>query len=73
MVTAGQACVIHIAAAGRLRAPSSSLAKTKGTPKLVLNAYGCIDIGKPCRGKDAICCSAICQGREGSRLAAVAR
>ena len=28
------------------------------------NAFGCVDVGKPCRGKDALCCSGICQGKK---------
>jgi hypothetical protein len=26
------------------------------------NAFGCLDIGQPCRGNNALCCSGICQG-----------
>jgi hypothetical protein len=28
----------------------------------VLNAFGCVAIGLPCRGDSALCCSGICQG-----------
>jgi hypothetical protein len=28
------------------------------------NAFGCLDVGKPCRGKDALCCSGICAGKK---------
>ena len=42
-----------------------------------LNAYGCLDVGRPCRGNDTLCCSGICQGmaprsqrRDRSRCAA---
>jgi hypothetical protein len=31
---------------------------------LAFNAFGCVDIGKPCRGNDANCCSGICQGKK---------
>ncbi len=26
------------------------------------NAFGCVDVGTPCRGKDRSCCSGICSG-----------
>jgi hypothetical protein len=26
------------------------------------NAFGCLDIGQPCRGDSSLCCSGICQG-----------
>jgi hypothetical protein len=29
---------------------------------LRLNFYGCVDVGKACRGRNALCCSNICQG-----------
>jgi hypothetical protein len=28
----------------------------------ILNAFGCVDVGLPCRGDSALCCSGICQG-----------
>src|SRR5687768_1169815 len=31
-------------------------------PPLVFNQYGCIDVGRPCRGDSTNCCSGICQG-----------
>jgi hypothetical protein len=30
----------------------------------VLNQYGCVDVGNPCRGNDDLCCSGICQGKK---------
>jgi hypothetical protein len=30
--------------------------------KLQKNAYGCVKVGGACRGKDANCCSGICEG-----------
>lgn len=32
--------------------------------KLERNAFGCVDVGKPCRGKDSACCSGVCQGKK---------
>ena len=37
--------------------------KTRKKP-LVLNTFGCIDVGQACRGNDANCCSGICQGKK---------
>jgi hypothetical protein len=31
-------------------------------PPLVFNQYGCLDVGRPCRGDSTNCCSGICQG-----------
>jgi hypothetical protein len=28
------------------------------------NEFGCVDVGKACRGEDANCCSGICQGHK---------
>lgn len=41
---------------------TTAAAKRKKKPKQ--NAFGCLDIGKPCRGKDARCCSGRCQGKK---------
>lgn len=30
----------------------------------VLNEFGCVNVGQACRGKDALCCSGICQGKK---------
>jgi hypothetical protein len=38
--------------------------KKKRNKPLVFNAFDCVDVGKPCRGKDSNCCSGICQGRK---------
>jgi hypothetical protein len=37
--------------------------KRRRTP-LQRNAFGCVDVGKPCRGKDSVCCSGICEGKK---------
>jgi hypothetical protein len=36
--------------------------KKKNKQKLVFNAFGCVDVGKACRGNSANCCSGICEG-----------
>jgi hypothetical protein len=42
----------------------SALLSAKKRKKLKLNQFGCINVGKPCRGKDSKCCSGICQGKK---------
>jgi hypothetical protein len=39
-------------------------AKKKKRRKLERNAFGCVNVGGKCRGKDANCCSGICQGKK---------
>jgi hypothetical protein len=34
----------------------------KKKQKLVFNTFGCVDVGKACRGDSANCCSGICEG-----------
>jgi hypothetical protein len=36
--------------------------KKKQQQQPVLNAFGCVDVGQPCRGDSALCCSGICEG-----------
>jgi hypothetical protein len=43
--------------------PGSAEAKKK----LKKNAYGCVNVGGKCRGKDAACCSGICEGKKPKR------
>jgi hypothetical protein len=45
------------------RVPSAVAAKKK-SKKLKRNEYGCVNVGGKCRGKDANCCSGICQGKK---------
>jgi hypothetical protein len=35
--------------------------KSRSKP-LRFNTYGCVDVGKPCRGRNEYCCSNICEG-----------
>lgn len=46
----------------RLRIERVEAKKGKKKPKL--NEYGCVNVGGKCRGKDALCCSGICQGKK---------
>jgi hypothetical protein len=39
----------------------------KRKKKLQFNAFGCVDVGKPCRGSDDNCCSGICEGTNGKK------
>jgi hypothetical protein len=41
--------------------------KKKNPQKLTRNSFGCVDVGKACRGKDANCCSGICQGKKSKK------
>jgi hypothetical protein len=43
--------------------PNSATAGKK-SKKLKRNAFGCVDVGNACRGKDGNCCSGICQGKK---------
>ena len=52
-------------------APSGLIAKEKKDKDnkrkkkpLKRNEYGCVPIGKPCRGNDSVCCSGICEGKK---------
>jgi hypothetical protein len=51
---------------GATRIPDTVQAKRKNKKKkkqkLVFNAFGCVDVGKACRGNSANCCSGICEG-----------
>lgn len=37
--------------------------KNKKRKKPKKNAFGCLDIGKACNGKNSKCCSGVCQGK----------
>jgi hypothetical protein len=58
---AGLSAAVGLAAIG---IPASVQAKNKKKKKLKKNEFGCVDVGKACRGKDANCCSNICQGKK---------
>ena len=47
---------------GALPASARKGRKKPKTPKT--NAFGCLDVGRPCRGKDGACCSGLCQGKK---------
>lgn len=50
---------------GARRGPDAEAgSKKKNKKNLNLNSFGCVDVGKPCRGKDARCCSGRCQGKK---------
>jgi len=36
--------------------------KRKQNSRLGFNQYGCVEVGQPCKGDSALCCSGICQG-----------
>jgi hypothetical protein len=49
---------------GALPTDAKKRHKKKKPKKPKLNAFGCLNVGQPCRGKDAKCCSGICQGKK---------
>jgi hypothetical protein len=54
------------AAIGRLPATDARNRNQKRSKakKLQRNSFGCVDVGKACRGNSANCCSGICQGKK---------
>jgi hypothetical protein len=48
------------------RFPSNAVANKKNNKrkKPKNNEFGCLDVGKKCNGKDAKCCSGICNGKK---------
>jgi hypothetical protein len=43
---------------------SADATKKRKKPRPRLNAFGCVDVGQPCRGNDALCCSGLCGGKK---------
>lgn len=46
------------------RLPDTATAKKPRKKRVRVNAFGCVDVGKPCRGDNRLCCSGICQGKK---------
>jgi hypothetical protein len=38
--------------------------KKKTTPQPVVNQFGCLDVGQPCKGDSTLCCSGVCEGKK---------
>jgi hypothetical protein len=53
-----------VLSAAALHVPTVIGARKKRNEKVKRNAFGCVDVGKACRGSDANCCSGICQGKK---------
>jgi hypothetical protein len=51
-------------ALGVMAPRDGAAAKKRKKKKLVFNQFGCVNVGGKCRGKDANCCSGICQGKK---------
>lgn len=64
-LAAGGAAASLLGLAAALPSPTS--AKKNKKKRLKLNSFGCVDVGRPCRGKDAKCCSGRCQGKKPKR------
>ncbi|MCD6029833.1 MAG: hypothetical protein K0S78_2007 [Thermomicrobiales bacterium] len=52
---------------GLVLAQRPDMARAKRRKKPKFNEYGCLEVGQPCAGKDARCCSGICRGKKGKR------
>jgi hypothetical protein len=52
-----------VATFGLAAPPNPAVTKSKKKP-LKRNEFGCVNVGGKCRGKDANCCSGICQGKK---------
>ena len=50
--------------AGSFLPLGSAANKHKKKTTLVRNQFGCVNVGGTCKGKDANCCSGICQGKK---------
>jgi hypothetical protein len=44
--------------------PASAKKGKKKAKKSKRNAFGCLNVGQPCRGNSANCCSGLCQGKK---------
>jgi hypothetical protein len=52
-------------AATRFSGSATAKKKHKKAPKkLTRNSFGCVNVGKACRGNSANCCSGICEGKK---------
>ena len=47
--------------------PSSRTIAKKRKKEPQFNAFGCLDVGQPCGGKDQLCCSGSCKGKKPRR------
>ncbi|MGH2617745.1 MAG: hypothetical protein ACRDJC_21160 [Thermomicrobiales bacterium] len=47
--------------------PPSTVYARKRKSKLQFNQFGCVNVGDKCRGRDAVCCSGICNGKKPKR------
>src|SRR5688572_19569171 len=54
--------VLALGLLGSLPRVVSSKKGKRNKPKK--NAFGCLNVGQPCRGKNGKCCSGICQGKK---------
>jgi hypothetical protein len=51
-------------AVGAKQKRKKNVKKKKKLQKPTFNEFGCLDVGQPCRGNSANCCSSICQGNK---------
>jgi hypothetical protein len=69
LTTGSRRGLLAALAAGALASPLRNEATAekrkkgkKRQPALQRNAFGCVELGKPCQGKDNNCCSGVCVG-----------
>jgi hypothetical protein len=43
--------------------PTGASARKRRKKKPTVNRFGCLNVGRPCRGNDRQCCSGICRGK----------
>jgi hypothetical protein len=47
---------------GKKKKAKKKQPKKRADTQPAFNEFGCLDIGQPCRGDSALCCSGVCQG-----------
>jgi hypothetical protein len=63
-VLSGLAATLGLTVVGVPGGKAGNGGKHTKKSKLNRNAYGCVDVGKPCRGNSANCCSGLCNGKK---------
>src|SRR5688500_16952446 len=53
-----------LAGAKQKHARSKRKKKNRKRPQPVVNQYGCLEVGQPCKGDSTRCCSGVCEGKK---------
>src|SRR5215211_8922662 len=56
--------LLGLGLAGRDPTRLTAKQRHKRRKSLVFNAFGCLNVDKPCRGWNDLCCSGICAGKK---------